>query len=73
MAPQNGLVARLVGGPPNESNVASVRGDNVLPLSELAAQSQSERAENFAFTSDDEVLLKDVLAGDDEANCNGQH
>lgn len=69
----NSLVAHLVGGSLSESNVASVRGDNVLPLSELAAQSENERAENFAFTSDDEVLLKDVLASSDGASSNGRH
>jgi hypothetical protein len=73
MATQNSLVARLVGGSPSESSVASVRGDTVLPLSELAAQSENERAENFAFTSDDEVLLKHVLASSDGAGSNGQH
>jgi hypothetical protein len=60
--PHDSLMARLADSSPSESNVASVRGSTVLPLSELAAQSEDERAENFAFTDEDKALLKDVLS-----------
>lgn len=48
--------------------VAVLYGDDVQPLSKLAAHNENERAERFAFTGSDEELLQEVLAAD-----NGQH
>jgi hypothetical protein len=44
------------------SIAASLQGNDVQPLSNLAAQTESERAEHFAFTDEDQRLLDKVLA-----------
>jgi hypothetical protein len=46
-------------------NVAKIHGSSVRPISELAAQTKGERAENFKFTDRDQELLERVLADDD--------
>jgi hypothetical protein len=50
-------------------SVAVLDGDDVQPLSKLAAHNENERAERFAFTDKDEELLQEVLAADDEQHA----
>lgn len=46
---------------------ATPRDDDVQPLSTLAAPSEDQRAEHFAFTSEDQELLDKVLANNGHA------
>ena len=45
---------------------AVLDGDNVEPLSKLAAQNENERAERFTFRDEDAELLQQVLAADND-------
>ena len=53
----------------SSKSVAVLDGDDVQPLSKLAAQNKKERAERFAFTDKDEELLQEVLAADNEQHA----
>lgn len=44
------------------TNAAAVRGGEGLPLSELAADNEKQRAENFRFEPEDKALVDAVLA-----------
>lgn len=45
-------------------NVAAIHGNDVQPLSKLAAHNDKERAEHFTFTDEDRELLDKVLSED---------
>jgi hypothetical protein len=50
----------------SQGSVAALHGEDVQPLSKLAARTDEERAEHFTFTEEDQKLLDEVLAGKDK-------